>query len=140
MVHDFVILQTKPNINQSNESLASTTECDETMVNRAGLTHWSRQEGLIPFSRRSLAGSPLLDVYETTYETCGQYWPHLHHHVVVAIIIMQITMIGFFGLKSKPAASIATILLLVATVAYNEYCKIRFLPTFYKCSVQVCMI
>ncbi|KAM0050454.1 putative calcium-dependent channel, 7TM region phosphate [Helianthus debilis subsp. tardiflorus] len=78
----------------------------------------------------------LLDVYETTYETCGQYWPHLHHHVVVAIIIMQITMIGFFGLKLKPAASIATILLLVATVAYNEYCKIRFLPTFYKCSVQ----
>ncbi|MFS7989170.1 hypothetical protein Hanom_Chr11g01043571 [Helianthus anomalus] len=32
---------------------------DETMVNRAGLTHWSCQEGLIPFSRRSLAGSPV---------------------------------------------------------------------------------
>ncbi|KAI7742232.1 hypothetical protein M8C21_033965 [Ambrosia artemisiifolia] len=78
----------------------------------------------------------MLDVYETTYETCGQYWPHIHHHVVVAIIIMQITMIGLFGLKSKPAASIATILLLVVTVAYNEYCKIRFLPTFYTCSVQ----
>ncbi|MFS7969178.1 hypothetical protein Hanom_Chr09g00806091 [Helianthus anomalus] len=27
------------------------------MVNRAGLTHWSRQEGLIPSSRGSLAGS-----------------------------------------------------------------------------------
>ncbi|XP_076909287.1 hyperosmolality-gated Ca2+ permeable channel 2.5-like [Bidens hawaiensis] len=78
----------------------------------------------------------LHDVYETTYETCGQYWPHIHHHIVIAIIIMQITMIGFFGLKSKPAASIATIPLLVVTVAYNEYCKIRFLPTFYKCSVQ----
>ncbi|MFS7945355.1 hypothetical protein Hanom_Chr06g00523321 [Helianthus anomalus] len=35
---------------------------DETMVNRAGLTHWSRQEGLIPFSRRSLAGSPVIDL------------------------------------------------------------------------------
>ncbi|KAK1412179.1 hypothetical protein QVD17_33203 [Tagetes erecta] len=78
----------------------------------------------------------LHDVYETTYETCGQYWPHIHHHVVVAIIIMQITMIGLFGLKSKPSASIATIPLLVVTIAYNEYCKIRFLPTFYKCSVQ----
>ncbi|XP_024987642.1 CSC1-like protein At3g54510 isoform X1 [Cynara cardunculus var. scolymus] len=76
------------------------------------------------------------DVYETTYETCGQYWPHIHHHVVLAIIIMQITMIGLFGLKSKPSASIATIPLLVVTVAYNEYCKFRFLPTFYKCSVQ----
>ncbi|KAI3731807.1 hypothetical protein L1987_62997 [Smallanthus sonchifolius] len=78
----------------------------------------------------------LRDVYETTYETCGQYWPHIHHHVVVAIIIMQITMIGLFGLKSKPSASIATIPLLAFTIAYNEYCKIRFLPTFSKCSVQ----
>ncbi|MFS7902843.1 putative nucleotidyltransferase, Ribonuclease H [Helianthus anomalus] len=41
--------------NQMKQHLAS----DETMVNRAGLTHWSRQEGLIPFSRRSLAGSPV---------------------------------------------------------------------------------
>ncbi|MFS7901171.1 hypothetical protein Hanom_Chr00s175271g01830251 [Helianthus anomalus] len=32
---------------------------DETMVNRAGLTHWSRQERLIPSSRASLAGSPV---------------------------------------------------------------------------------
>ncbi|KAD4982791.1 hypothetical protein R6Q59_002422 [Mikania micrantha] len=76
------------------------------------------------------------DVYETTYETCGQYWPHIHHHVVVAIIIMQITMIGLFGLKSKPSASLATVPLLVVTIAYNEYCKFRFLPTFYNCSVQ----
>nr|XP_043626887.1 CSC1-like protein At3g54510 [Erigeron canadensis] len=78
----------------------------------------------------------LHDVYEITYETCGQYWPQIHHHVVVAIIIMQVTMIGLFGLKSKPSASVATIPLLVVTIAYNEYCKFRFLPTFYKCSVQ----
>ncbi|PWA84468.1 calcium-dependent channel, 7TM region, putative phosphate [Artemisia annua] len=77
-----------------------------------------------------------LDVYKTTYETCGQYWPHIHHQVVLALIIMQITMVGLFGLKSKPSASIATIPLLFLTVAYNEYCKFRFLPTFYKCSVQ----
>ncbi|KAL7605093.1 hypothetical protein Lser_V15G15615 [Lactuca serriola] len=76
------------------------------------------------------------DVYETTYETCGQYWPHLHHHVVVAIIIMQITMIGLFGLKSKPSASFATIPILLVTIAYNEYSKFRFLPTFNKCSVK----
>ncbi|KAF5763202.1 hypothetical protein HanXRQr2_Chr15g0677531 [Helianthus annuus] len=35
---------------------------DETMVNRAGLTHWSRQEGLISSSRGSLAGSPVVDL------------------------------------------------------------------------------
>ncbi|KAG8391144.1 hypothetical protein BUALT_Bualt01G0157300 [Buddleja alternifolia] len=76
------------------------------------------------------------DVYITTYETCGQYWPYIHQYILVGIVIMQITMIGLFGLKSKPAASFATIPLLVFTLIFNEYCKIRFLPTFYHCSVK----
>jgi hypothetical protein len=52
---------------------------------------------------------------------------------------MQITMIGLFGLKSKPSASIATIPLLLLTIMFNEYCKIRFLPTFRHYSVKVCI-
>ncbi|KAL2234127.1 UNVERIFIED_CONTAM: CSC1-like protein [Sesamum indicum] len=76
------------------------------------------------------------DVYITTYETCGQYWPYIHHYVLIAIVIMQITMIGLFGLKLKPAASFATIPLLVFTIFFNEYCKARFLPMFNHCSVK----
>ncbi|KAH6803448.1 Early-responsive to dehydration stress protein [Perilla frutescens var. frutescens] len=76
------------------------------------------------------------DVYITTYETCGQYWPYIHHYILVAIVIMQITMIGLFGLKSKPAASFSTIPLLIITLFFNEYCKARFLPTFYQFSVK----
>ncbi|KAK2998994.1 hypothetical protein RJ639_023034, partial [Escallonia herrerae] len=79
------------------------------------------------------------DVYETTYETFGQYWPYIHHYILLAIIIMQITMIGLFGLKSKPSASFATIPLLVFSIAFNEYCKIRFFPTFCHYSVQDAM-
>nr|KYP59774.1 putative membrane protein C2G11.09 [Cajanus cajan] len=71
------------------------------------------------------------DVYETTYETCGQYWPHIHHYILLAIIFMQITMIGLFGLKLKPAASISTIPLILFTWMFNEYCKMRFLPSFH---------
>lgn len=77
------------------------------------------------------------DVYESVYETCGRYWPYIHHYIFIAIILMQITMIGLFGLKSKPAASIATIPLLLMTIAFNEYCKIRFLPTFCRFTIQV---
>ncbi|KAJ0538359.1 putative bulb-type lectin domain-containing protein [Helianthus annuus] len=47
-------------VNQNEMYFA--TIADETMVNRAGLTHWSRQEGLIPSSRGSLAGSPVVDL------------------------------------------------------------------------------
>ncbi|KAG6630345.1 hypothetical protein CIPAW_13G011500 [Carya illinoinensis] len=56
------------------------------------------------------------DVYETVYETCGQYWPYIHLYIVIAIILMQITMIGLFGLNSKPAPSISTIPLLLFTL------------------------
>ncbi|KAG6781667.1 hypothetical protein POTOM_014579 [Populus tomentosa] len=76
------------------------------------------------------------DVYETAYDTCGQYWPYVHHYIFVGIILMQITMIGLFGLKSKPSASIATIPLLLLTIMFNEYCKIRFLPAFRHYSVK----
>lgn len=77
------------------------------------------------------------DVYITRYETCGLYWPYIHHYIIVAIILMQVTMIGIFGLKSKPSASFSVIPLLVITILFNEYCKIRFFPTFKQVSVQV---
>ncbi|XP_016686668.1 CSC1-like protein At3g54510 isoform X1 [Gossypium hirsutum] len=76
------------------------------------------------------------DVYETVYDTCGTFWPFIHHYIIVAIILMQITMIGLFGLKSKPAASVSTIPLLLLTIMFNEYCKIRFLPAFRSHSIQ----
>ncbi|KAK8552668.1 hypothetical protein V6N13_121051 [Hibiscus sabdariffa] len=76
------------------------------------------------------------DVYETVYDTCGKFWPFIHHYIIVAIILMQITMIGLFGLKSKPIASISTVPLVLLTIMFNEYCKIRFLPTFQSHSIQ----
>ncbi|TVU09843.1 hypothetical protein EJB05_43340, partial [Eragrostis curvula] len=77
------------------------------------------------------------DVYEITYDTCGQYWPNIHHYIFLSVTLMQITMIGLFGLKSKPGASFASIPLLVLNILYNQYCKVRFLPTFIHRPVQV---
>ncbi|KAM7265038.1 hypothetical protein ACFE04_002721 [Oxalis oulophora] len=76
------------------------------------------------------------NVYDTVYETYGRYWPYIHHYIFVGMIIMQITMIGLFGLKSKPSASVATVPLLLFTILFNEYCKIRFLPSFINYSIQ----
>lgn len=77
------------------------------------------------------------DVYEITYDTCGQYWPNIHRYIFLSVTLMQITMLGLFGLKSKPGASFATVPLLVSTILFNEYCKVRFLPTFLRRPVQV---
>ncbi|CAN6897879.1 unnamed protein product [Brassica oleracea] len=76
------------------------------------------------------------DVYEMTYDTCGCFWPTIHHYIFVSIILMQVTMVGLFGLKSKPSAAIATVPLILITIAYNEYCKIRFLPSFKHFPIQ----
>ncbi|CAF2047494.1 hypothetical protein HID58_035398 [Brassica napus] len=76
------------------------------------------------------------DVYEMTYDTCGRFWPIIHHFIFVSIILMQGTMVGLFGLKSKPSTAIVTIPLILITIAYNEYCKIRFLPSFKHFPIQ----
>ncbi|CAA7046150.1 unnamed protein product [Microthlaspi erraticum] len=76
------------------------------------------------------------DVYEMAYDTCGGFWPFIHHYIFVSIILMQVTMVGLFGLKSKPSAAIATVPLILITIAYNEYCKIRFLPSFKHFPIQ----
>ncbi|XP_057521443.1 CSC1-like protein At3g54510 isoform X4 [Amaranthus tricolor] len=76
------------------------------------------------------------DVYPTVYETCGQYWPYIHSYIFVALVLTQITMIGLFGLKSKPGAVVATLPLLVFTLLFNEYCKLRFLPSFCQNTIQ----
>ncbi|KAK4746239.1 hypothetical protein SAY87_012551 [Trapa incisa] len=76
------------------------------------------------------------DVYETVYDTGGKYWTYVHHYIIVSIVLMQITMIGLFGLKSKPAASISTVPLILLSVMFDRYCKIRFYPTFRCYTVQ----
>lgn len=80
------------------------------------------------------------DVYEISYDTCGQYWPYIHHYIFIAVMLTQITMIGLFGLKSKPAASFAIIPLVAFNIFFNEYCKNRFLPSFYHHPIQVLLL
>ncbi|CAH8382669.1 unnamed protein product [Eruca vesicaria subsp. sativa] len=46
-------------------------------------------------------------------------------------------MVGLFGLKSKASTAIVTVPLILITIAYNEYCKIRFLPSFKHFSIQL---
>lgn len=82
------------------------------------------------------SASQVQDVDDFIYDTCGLYWPRIHHFTFVVIILMQITMIGLFGLKSKPATSISTIPLLLITILFNEYFKIRFLPAVGSNSLQ----
>nr|GMD09684.1 CSC1-like protein ERD4 [Ipomoea batatas] len=43
-----------------------------------------------------------LKVYVPSFESYGKMWPHMHTRVVAALILYQLTMIGYFGVKKFP--------------------------------------
>lgn len=79
----------------------------------------------------------ILNVYEPSYETGGQFWPFIHGQIIFGLFVMQITMLGLFGVKDLPKASSACIPLPIITLLFNEFCKERFLPVFERYSLQV---
>ncbi|XP_058070875.1 CSC1-like protein ERD4 [Magnolia sinica] len=40
-----------------------------------------------------------LKVYVPSFESNGRMWPHMHSRILAALILYQITMTGFFGVK-----------------------------------------
>ena len=79
----------------------------------------------------------IINVYEPAYETGGQYWPHVHSRIICAIFLMQLICIGIFGLKNKPAASTFSFPLLIITLMFNQYCTLRFTPSFKNLPIEV---
>ncbi|KAH7841026.1 hypothetical protein Vadar_024624 [Vaccinium darrowii] len=40
-----------------------------------------------------------LKVYVPSYESYGRMWPHIHTRLVAALVLFQVTMFGYFGIK-----------------------------------------
>lgn len=78
----------------------------------------------------------ILNVYCTRYETGGQMWPIMHNTTIFSLVLAQIIAIGVFGIKESPTSSGFTILLVIFTLLFNEYCRQRFYPIFKKFSAQ----
>lgn len=41
----------------------------------------------------------MLKVYVPKYESYGKMWPHIHVRIVAALLLFQLTMVGYFGVK-----------------------------------------
>lgn len=82
----------------------------------------------------------ILHVYEPKYETGGQYWPEIHSRVVSCLVLMQVLFIGMFSLKGLSKASVACIPLPFLTWLFHEHCCQRFLPTFKRFNLEVCLL
>ncbi|WJX75256.1 CSC1-like protein hyp1 [Trifolium repens] len=72
----------------------------------------------------------LLYVYVPKFETGGEFWPTVHNYTIFSLVLMQIIVIGIFGLKKLPVASGLTLPLPIVTLLFNEYCQKRFFPIF----------
>ena len=79
----------------------------------------------------------ILNVYYPKYEMGGKLWPIMHNTIVFSLVLMQVIALGVFTIKHSPVATGFTILLLVATVLFNEYCRHRFSRIFEAYSAQV---
>nr|CAB3493407.1 unnamed protein product [Digitaria exilis] len=78
----------------------------------------------------------ILNVYYPKYEMGGKLWPIMHNTIVFSLVLMQVIALGVFTIKKSPVASGFTILLLVGTILFNEYCRHRFSRIFEAYSAQ----
>eukprot|EP00249_Psilotum_nudum_P015266 c25231_g1_i1 orf=479-2380(-) len=91
----------------------------------------------IPSQLATAVSGQILNVYEPAYETGGKYWPHVHNRLILSLVLMQITCLGMFGLRSKPTASALTIPLPILTLLFNHFCNVQFFSVFQNLSVEI---
>lgn len=93
------------------------------------------------FNLESLMGflcrMQILNVYYPKYEMGGKLWPVMHNAIVFSLVLTQVIALGVFTIKRSPVTAGFTILLLVGTVLFNEYCRHRFSRIFEAYSAQV---
>lgn len=76
-------------------------------------------------------------MYYPKYEMGGKLWPIMHNTIVFSLVLTQVILLGVFTIKHAPISAGFTIMLLVATVLFNEYCRHRFSRIFEAYSAQV---
>ncbi|VAH95809.1 CSC1-like protein RXW8 isoform X2 [Triticum aestivum] len=78
-----------------------------------------------------------INVYCTRYDTGGLYWPIAYNATIFSLVLTQIICLGVFGLKESPVAAGFTVPLIIITLLFNQYCRMRLLPLFGTFPAQV---
>nr|CAD1819626.1 unnamed protein product [Ananas comosus var. bracteatus] len=83
-----------------------------------------------------VARNQVLRVYVPSYESNGRMWPHMHTRIIAALLVYQITMLGFIILKEFCYAPFL-IPLIPITFIYAFICKNRFYLAFAHTPLEV---
>ncbi|XP_019055541.1 PREDICTED: CSC1-like protein ERD4 [Nelumbo nucifera] len=77
-----------------------------------------------------------LKVYVPSYESYGRMWPHMHSRILAALIVYQITMLGYFGVKIFPFTPLL-IPLPVLSLVFAFVCSKKFYKSFRYTPLEV---
>lgn len=69
----------------------------------------------------------------------GKLWPIMHSTLVFALVLTQTIALGVFTIKHATISSGFTVLLIIGTVLFHQYCRHRFSSIFNSFSAQVSM-
>lgn len=77
-----------------------------------------------------------LKVYVPSYESNGRMWPHIHVRLIGALLLYQVTMLGYFGVK-KFHYTPFVIVLLILSLIFIFVCQKKFYRSFQSVPLEV---
>lgn len=81
-----------------------------------------------------------LYVYESVFETGGQFWPKIFRRFIFGLIIAQMTITGQFILKEARHEAYATIALMIMTYLFLRSARARYDPTSSTLPLEVATV
>lgn len=77
-----------------------------------------------------------LKVYVPAYESYGKMWPHMHKRILAALIIYQLTMLGYFGVKRFIYAPLILPAIILSLI-FGYVCSKKFYRSFCDTALEV---
>lgn len=78
----------------------------------------------------------ILKVYVPKYESYGKMWPHMHVRILGALILFQITMVGYFSIKEFYYSGLI-IPLPILSLLFGFVCRKKFYRFFQTTAIEV---
>lgn len=75
-------------------------------------------------------------MYVPSYESYGKMWPHMSVRILAALILYQVTMFGYFGVKKFPYA-VFLLVLPILTLIFAFICNKKFYRSFHDTALEV---
>lgn len=77
-----------------------------------------------------------LKVYVPSYESNGRMWPHIHVRLIGALLLYQVTMLGYFGVKEFRYTPFVIVLLILSLI-FIFVCQKKFYRSFQSVPLEV---